>query len=50
MENYSDFIDDVVTGRIDRKFLRELPEENKKIKRGISTYDGIGGDARPEPI
>jgi Mn-dependent DtxR family transcriptional regulator len=36
-ENYSDFIDDVVTGRIDRKFLRELPEENKKIKRGITT-------------
>jgi Mn-dependent DtxR family transcriptional regulator len=35
-ENYSDFIDDVVTGRIDRKFLRELPEENKKIKRGIT--------------
>jgi Mn-dependent DtxR family transcriptional regulator len=36
-ENYSDFIDDVVTGRIDRKFLRELPEENNKIKRGITT-------------
>jgi DNA-binding MarR family transcriptional regulator len=36
-ENYSDFIDDVVTGRIDRKFLKELPEENKKIKRGITT-------------
>ena len=35
-ENYSDFIDDVVTGKIDRKFLRELPEENKKIKRGIT--------------
>ncbi|MGC1121305.1 MAG: hypothetical protein WBA22_09435 [Candidatus Methanofastidiosia archaeon] len=36
-ESYSDFIDDVVTRRIDRKFLRELPEENKKIKKGITT-------------
>jgi predicted transcriptional regulator len=34
-ENYSDFIDDVVTGRIDRKFLRKLPEENMKINKGI---------------
>jgi Mn-dependent DtxR family transcriptional regulator len=36
-ESYSDFIDDVVTGRIDRKFLRKLPEENKKIEKGITT-------------
>ncbi|MBU7037833.1 MAG: hypothetical protein HXS52_07865 [Theionarchaea archaeon] len=36
-ESYSDFIDDVVTGRINKKFLRELPEENKKIKKGITT-------------
>ncbi|MBU7001963.1 MAG: hypothetical protein HXS41_12950 [Theionarchaea archaeon] len=35
-ENYSDFIDDVVTGRIDRKFLRELPEESRKIKKWIT--------------
>jgi len=37
VEEYEGFIDDVATGRIDRKFLRELPEENNKIKRGITT-------------
>jgi DNA-binding MarR family transcriptional regulator len=36
-ESYSDFIDDVVTGRIDRKFLRELPKENEKIRRSVTT-------------
>lgn len=35
MENCEEFIDDVATGRIDPKVLRELPEENKKIKEGI---------------
>jgi predicted transcriptional regulator len=47
-ENYSDFIDDVVTGRIDRKFLRELPEENKKIRRGITTIQETQGQFRQD--
>jgi DNA-binding MarR family transcriptional regulator len=47
-ENYADFIDDVVTGRIDRKFLKELPEENKKIKRGITTIREIQDQFRQD--
>jgi hypothetical protein len=37
MENYEEFIDDVVTKRIDPKFLRELPEQNKKLKEKMQT-------------
>jgi predicted transcriptional regulator len=35
MENYEEFIDDVVTKRIDPKFLRELPGQNQKIEEEI---------------
>ncbi|MGD2249785.1 MAG: hypothetical protein PVF58_15360, partial [Candidatus Methanofastidiosia archaeon] len=34
-ETYEAFIDDVVSGKIDRNDLRKLPEENTKIKKGI---------------
>jgi DNA-binding MarR family transcriptional regulator len=35
MENYEEFMDDVVTKRIDPKFLRGLPRENKELKEKI---------------
>jgi hypothetical protein len=35
MENYEEFIDDVVTKKIDPKFLRELPRQNQKMEEEI---------------
>jgi len=35
-ENYSDFVEDVATGRIDKEALRDLPEQNKRITQNIS--------------
>ncbi len=47
-EEYEAFIDDVVSKKIDRKVLRELPEENEKIKRGITVIQGIQDQFRED--
>lgn len=41
--NYSDFVEDVATGRIDKDALRELPEQNKRISENISEFTSATG-------
>jgi len=42
--NYSDFVEDVATGRIDKEALKELPEQNRQISDNIYQMSSTMGN------